>query len=130
MLEDKDTAPTAPLARQLAHLACHSESMPVLVERSHGGALVLDRWWWSTLAYGWYGGGATSIGVDESTFRTLISAIWAPIHADVVFLFLQSHEADNNNLDGVAAGYQAIANQSPIPVVYVPQWRKTKLMSS
>lgn len=120
VLEDKDTAPTDPLARQLAHLSCHSESMPTLVEKASSGALVLDRWWWSTLAYGWYGGGETGLGMDEHTFRTVIEAIWAPIRADIVFLFLHAHEADRNNVDGVSEGYQTIADQSLVTVVRVP----------
>lgn len=120
VLEDKHTAPTAPLARQLAHLACHSESMPTLVEKASNGALILDRWWWSTLAYGWYGRGETDLGIDEHSLRTLIGAIWAPICADVTFLFLHAYEADSNNVDGVAAGYESIADQSPETVVRVP----------
>lgn len=120
VLEDAHKAPTDPLARQLAHLSCHSESMPTLVEKSSSGALMLDRWWWSTLAYGWYGRGETDLGIDEHTFRTLIEAIWAPISADVVFLFTHDHEADSNNVDGVSDGYQTIADQSPLIVVRVP----------
>lgn len=72
LLEDKTAAPTGPLARQLAHLACHSEAMPTLIETARQGAVVLDRWWWSTLAYGWYGRGETDLGLDEHTFRALI----------------------------------------------------------
>lgn len=120
VLENKDTTPSHPLARQLAHLACHSESMPTLVEKARSGALVLDRWWWSTLAYGWYGKGETDIGIDEPTFRNLIEGVWAPIPADVVFLFLHAYEADSNNVDGVAEGYQKIADQSPVTVIRVP----------
>lgn len=121
VLENKDTTPKGPLARQLANLACHSESMPTLVQRTTSGALVLDRWWWSTLAYGWYGKGETDLGIDEQTFRSLIEGIWAPIRADVVFLFLHAYETDSNNADGVAEGYQKIADQSPVTVVRVPQ---------
>ncbi len=120
VLEDKHTAPTDLLARQLAHLSCHSELMPKLVEKTSSGALVLDRWWWSTLAYGWYGRGETDLGIDEHTLRTLIEEIWAPIRADVVFLFLHAHEADSNNVDGVSEGYQTIADESPLAVVRVP----------
>ena len=120
VLENKDTTPSHALARQLAHLACHSESMPALVEKARHGALVLDRWWWSTLAYGWYGKGETDLGIDEPTFRNLIEAIWSPIRADLVFLFLHAYEADSNNVDGVAEGYQQIADQSPATVVRVP----------
>lgn len=120
VLEDTHTAPIDPLARQLAHLSCHRESMPTLVEKTSSGALVLDRWWWSTLAYGWYGRGETDLGIDEHTFRTLIEATWAPIRADVVFLFSHAHEADSNNVDGVSDGYQTIADASPLAVVRVP----------
>lgn len=120
LLEDKTTAPSGQLARQLAHLACHSEAMPALVETASRGALVLDRWWWSTLAYGWYGRGESDLGLDENTFRALIDAIWAPINADVVFLFLHAFAQDDNNVDGVARGYQTIGEQSPATVVQVP----------
>lgn len=120
VLENQDTAPVGSLSRQLAHLACHSESMPRLVEKARSGALILDRWWWSTLAYGWYGRGEADLGIDERTFRTLIEAIWAPICADLTFLFLHAYEADLNNADGVAAGYETIADLSPATVVRVP----------
>lgn len=120
LLEDQDTRPTDPLARQLAHLACHSESMPTLATKAKSGALVLDRWWWSTLAYGWYGRGKVDLGIDERTFRTLTESIWAPLSADVVFLFLHTYEADSNNVDGVSMGYQALADQSPTTVIHVP----------
>ncbi len=116
----EDAPPTSPLARQLTHLACHSEAMPTLVEFTVGGALVLDRWWWSTLAYGWYGRGETDLGIDEHTFRDVIDRIWTPIRADVVFLFLHACAADSNNVDGVAEGYDEIADQSPMTVVRVP----------
>lgn len=116
----EDAPPTSPLARQLSHLACHSEAMPTLLETTSGGALVLDRWWWSTLAYGWYGRGETDLGIDEHTFRTLIESTWAPIRADVVFLFLNAYAADSNNVDGVAEGYDKIADQSLMTVVRVP----------
>lgn len=116
----EDAPPTSPLARQLSHLACHSEAMPSLVETTSGGALVLDRWWWSTLAYGWYGRGETDLGIDEHTFRSLIDSIWTPILADVVFLFLHAYAADSNNVDGVAEGYDKIADQSAMTVVRVP----------
>lgn len=120
VLENKDTTPTHPLARQLAHLTCHSESMPTLVEKARSGALVLDRWWWSTLAYGWYGRGESVFGIQELTFRSLIEEIWAPIRADVIFLFLHTYESDRNNVDGVAGGYQTVADKSPATVVRVP----------
>lgn len=120
LLENKDTTPSHPLARQLAHLACHSEVMPTLVDKAERGALVLDRWWWSTLAYGWYGRGEGAFGIEEPTFRALVEEIWAPIRAHVVFLFLHAYESDRNNVDGVAEGYRTLADQSSATVVRIP----------
>src|SRR5437868_1252792 len=46
----------SPLARQLLHLACHAENLPALAEARQERGVILDRWWWSTVAYGWFGG--------------------------------------------------------------------------
>src|SRR5205814_6354238 len=56
------------LARQLAHLACHAENHQALVAATEVKALVLDRWWWSTVAYGWYGGPVRQSGLPEADF--------------------------------------------------------------
>ncbi len=82
--------------------------------------LVLDRWWWSTMAYGWYGGGVRSSGVDEATFRSLVAAIWAPIRADLVCLFDQPHTADANNSPAVRGGYLTLASAETSTTLSVP----------
>lgn len=112
--------PAAGLSRQLTHLASHSENMTALVEASRTGALVLDRWWWSTMAYGWYGGGIAASGLSEAAFRELIDCIWAPIVPDIIFLFLTPRENDPNNSDGVADGYRSLAAAHSGNVVLVP----------
>lgn len=118
VLETK--APASALARQLAHLSCHSESIDDLIAAAERGALVLDRWWWSTLAYGLYAN-PDSLGIAEETFRTLIDQVWHRIEADVVFLFLTAHAPDENNVPGVKEGYEAIAVASDRDrVVLVP----------
>lgn len=111
--------PARPLARQLAHLSCHSESIEDLLDSARRGALVLDRWWWSTLAYGWYPNGG-DLGLSEATFRSLIDEVWGAVTADLVFLFLDAHLSDVNNADGVREGYAAIAASHPDYVVIVP----------
>jgi hypothetical protein len=83
-------------------------------------ALVLDRWWWSTIAYGWYRHGEAELAVGEQTFRSLVDEIWNPIQADVVFLFLNAFVDDANNTDAVVAGYEAIATDAQSPIVVVP----------
>lgn len=80
--------PESGLARQLTHLASHSENIVKIINAAGAGSLVLDRWWWSTLAYGWYGGDVPRTGLSESAFRELIDCIWAPVTASTVFLFL------------------------------------------
>lgn len=112
--------PSSDLARQLAHLACHSENMARLVRTVESRALVLDRWWWSTMAYGWYGGSVEQTGISETVFRELITTIWEPVHASIVFLFLMPHEDDENNVAGVAEGYRILAAQQSAVVITVP----------
>jgi len=110
-LETEGEEPTSGLAKQLAHLACHAESIGQLVAAVDSRALVLDRWWWSTLAYGWYGGSVRESGFSERSFRELIHAIWAPVIASVIFVFLEPHRLDSNNGTGVEAGYRSLLNQ-------------------
>jgi dTMP kinase len=116
--------PASGLARQLAHLACHSETMTSLVDGAASGALVLDRWWWSTIAYGWYGGAVQASGISESTFRELISVVWAPFTASIVFLFLTPRGEDPNNVSGVEDGYRELAATHPGLAVVVPDLAK------
>jgi hypothetical protein len=82
-------------------------------------ALVLDRWWWSTWAYGWSSGSVQRSGISESCFRELIETIWKPVVSSVVFLFLEPHDVDDNNVDGVEAGYRALAAAHPDVAVIV-----------
>jgi thymidylate kinase len=112
--------PSSGLARQLAHLASHSENISKIREATGAGSLVLDRWWWSTMAYGWYGGDIPDTGLSESAFRELIECIWAPVTASIVFLFLTPREDDANNVDGVADGYRALAAGHGSNVALVP----------
>jgi hypothetical protein len=58
--------PASGLGRQLAHLASHSENVAALRAAARSGALVLERWWWSTMAYGGYGGDVADTGLSEA----------------------------------------------------------------
>jgi thymidylate kinase len=112
--------PTSDLARQLAHLACHAESMSRLVAAVKDRALVLDRWWWSTLAYGWFGGSVEQSGLREESFNDLIQTIWQPIKPSLVFVFLEPHQGDCNNNAGVEAGYRALLTKNTEVALQVP----------
>jgi len=117
-------APTSGLGKQLAHLACHCEHMPALIDATRSKALVLDRWWWSTLAYGWHAQAVQDSGIAESTFRDLIATVWRPIQASIVFLFLSAREIDANNVDGVEHGYREMASTHTGEVHVVPALSK------
>lgn len=120
LLEEPESRPTSGLAQQLAHLACHAESVPALRQRLTSGAVVLDRWWWSTLAYGWGGGPVADSGVSLETFERLIGSVWRGVEAQVVFVFDHPHGEDDRNNAGVAAGYAALSERYDEIAVPVP----------
>lgn len=117
----EDTPINSPLAWQLLHLACHAENIDAVSQARDSGGVVLDRWWWSTVAYGWHGAGLANGDVDELTFFGMIDAIWSRLPADVVFLFTTSYRADTLNRDQVRDGYARLAAQYPSITVVVPE---------
>ena len=120
ILEDPNRRPRSGVAQQLAHLACHAENMPYLAEQLKTRALLLDRWWWSTLAYGWYGGPIRDAGFTQANFEELIHRVWAPIVPSVIFVFDTPREEDSNNLTGVAEGYAVLLAASANIAVQIP----------
>lgn len=90
-------------ARQLLHLACHVESQPHLrrmLDRPQ--AVILDRWWWSTYAYG-----RGTIGTfTDSAWFDLCQQFWAGWRPDAVFLFTETYALDNKNRAAVWDGYR------------------------
>jgi dTMP kinase len=95
------------LAKQLLHLACHAENMSALRIARQQRGLILDRWWWSTMAYGWYGGLSTI--VDHDRFLGAVSMVWQNFDADLVFVFLTSFSPDDRNTSAIEAGYRRLA---------------------
>ncbi|QPS33657.1 dTMP kinase [Brevibacterium casei] len=116
--------PKSGLGRQLAHLTSHSENMTALLAATRSGALVLDRWWWSTMAYGWYGGDIPASGLSKTSFRELIDCVWKPITASAIFLLLTPRDEDLNNVAGVAEGYRELAAEHTGTVITVPPLSK------
>jgi dTMP kinase len=108
----------SPLATQLLHLACHSENMSALRATRHKRGLILDRWWWSTMAYGWYGG--LNAAVDYGEFSGAVSMVWQNFDADLIFVFLTSFSTDPRNTSSIEAGYQRLAQQSSEAIIVPP----------
>lgn len=95
-------SPTSGLAKQLFHVACHAESIDTLRARRPAGVLV-DRWWWSTIAY------SANLGAADRAFiRVAVDHVWADLNADLIVCFLHPFRTDENNLDGIAAGYRSL----------------------
>ena len=111
---------SSPLARQLLHIACHAENIGPIADARAQYGLFLDRWWWSTVAYGWYGAGLAGVGLNESVFFGLIESVWSAQQADVVFLFMTPRESDQLNKDEVRAGYAGLAAEHEAITIAVP----------
>jgi dTMP kinase len=111
---------SSPLALQLLHMACHAENIRPIADARARHGLFLDRWWWSTVAYGWYGAGLAGTGLNDSVFFGLIESVWSAQQADVVFLFMVPHESDRMNKNEVPRGYVALAAEHENITVTVP----------
>lgn len=109
-----------PVARQLLHLASHSESRVTIQDALKSSSVVLDRFWWSTVAYGLsdpqFGFGPD----DAATVKALMDSIWADAAPSVVFLFTSVHDADHRNRIEVMNAYAELAAKFSPTTVLVP----------
>lgn len=108
---------SAPLARQLLHLACHAETIPLISKALETRAVFLDRSWWSTLAYG----STDRIeGTDAKLLRSIVENLWGSISIDLVFLFLEPH--DSAAYDQVLReSYETLAATSGTSTMSIPR---------
>jgi hypothetical protein len=106
--------------RQLLHIACHAENIGPIADARVRRGLFLDRWWWSTVAYRWYGAALARSGLAESVFFGLIESVWSALQADVVFLFMTPHENDRLNTEEVRSGYAVVAAEHEAIALVVP----------
>ena len=111
-----------PLTRQLLHLASHSEHyatqlIPALAERS----VIMDRCWWSTVAYGFYGGRLEEQGYDLEWFLALAQKPAQEVRPSVVFLFTEPYLDDRHNTEEVKTGYWELAERYADIVCFMPQ---------
>jgi dTMP kinase len=106
-----------PLAMQLLHLASHAqhyetEILPAL-DRS---AVVMDRCWWSTVAYGYFGGGLADVMPPED-FERLARLPARGREPDMVFVLPAANPLDSEN---VLAGYDWLRARHSSTSVAVP----------
>lgn len=108
-----------PLARQLLHLASHAQELDRL--RTTSEAVFLDRFWWSTVAYGWHG---VRPAFSRTALARLAERVWRGIEPDVIFMFDKPHVEDPHNTPDVIAGYEWLEHEyhqdRDCPVFHVP----------
>jgi dTMP kinase len=104
-----------PLARQMLHLASHAQSVETLIRPAlrEGRPVILDRWWWSTVAYGYYGARLDRRCFNVDQYMRMCKSVWGGITADLVVMFMQPHKKDKHNTPKIENGYYDVANGAP-----------------
>lgn len=122
-----------PTARQFLHLACHAqhwqdELLPAL---NAGKTVVLDRFWWSTVAYGYFDGKVANGRMDPQEFIDLVRLPMPPhLVPDILFYFNKPYAEDRHNTERLVRGYEWLAsylshpNHVQYPIYRVP-WGTT-----
>lgn len=118
-----------PLTRQLLHLAAHTEhySDVIIPALTAGYSVVMDRCWWSTMAYGYFGGGLAEF-FPEDWFLELATAPTQGRMPDLVLLFMEPYLEDHHNTPEVEQGYWELAERYADRIAMIPQCdSKTKM---
>lgn len=122
-ITEKYKTELSPWTRQYLHLASHAHhyESQIIPELLSHGSVFMDRCWWSTVAYGLFGGLLAS-HVDPADFIKVAQYPTQGYMPDVVFAFTDPWVEDGHNTVEVAMGYQwLIDNIFGIDIVKVPQ---------
>lgn len=105
--------------RQLLHLSVHADELDgtILPHLQRPEAVFLDRFWWSTVAYGWEG---LRGRFSKRALRDLCQAVWEGVEPVVVYLFLEPLKHDRHNTRHVRRGYEWLAEEFSDIVTLVP----------
>jgi thymidylate kinase len=99
-----------PWTRQFLHLASHATHYDRIFEELEERAVILDRCWWSTVAYGWYDG-ALHEQVPLEVFEWLATVPAQNRPPDLVCLFMNPHVEDYHNTDALVEGYRKLRDR-------------------
>ena len=107
----------SPASLQALHVAAHLDAIEraILPALSDGTWVILDRFWWSTWAYG------CASGADRSVLDAMIGVErvqWGDTQPDVLFLVDRSDAPANQDSEELRAAYRTLygAEQSRHPV--------------
>lgn len=110
-----------PVTRQLLHLASHAEHYErTIIPRLSDGSVVMDRCWWSTIAYGYFSGNLQYAVPDYEFFERLAKLPTQGMEPDVVFVFMRAWRKDRHNTTALIAGYNSLIERYPDVVETVP----------
>lgn len=113
-----------PMTRQLLHLACHASSITQLIALRDEQGLILDRWWWSTIAYA-----RAAIDPEEVRGEAVLNAlsivaqtVWEPLiprleDPSASFIFLHPVKPDPHNTPALLEAYERRVMTSAARVV-------------
>ena len=121
-----------PASRQVLHIAAHVEVIEARIRPAlaSGAWVILDRFWWSTVAYG------LASGVDAEFLELLVQAeskFWGDILPAVIF-YIERPANDEPIDQGLLCAYDAlirdctgssvvrVKNDAPIPEVLTRIW--------
>lgn len=121
----------SPLARQLLHLASHAEhyERTIIPHLKAGGVVFLDRCWWSTVAYGYFGSSLRD-EVSAFNFFRLARMPARETMPDAVMLFLDPHEEDRHNTPAVMEGYEHLRQKYAHTTYRVPTGSREQVTES
>lgn len=105
-----------PLTRQFLHLASHAEHYANFITPSLlDGGVILDRCWWSTIAYGWYAGG---IDMEYHEFYRMVTLPTGGRFPSIVFLSMNSFKETPGS--ALLQGYWELQEQYLETTVLLP----------
>jgi thymidylate kinase len=104
-----------PTSLQLLHIAAHVDAIEsqLLPTLALGETVVLDRFWWSTWAYG------ITSGANARSLELMLAIEeqhWRDVVPDVIFLILNRAVEAESSLNPVLAEYKQLASRVGPPV--------------
>ena len=109
-----------PTSLQLLHVAAHIDTLErrIIPALGTGQAVVMDRFWWSTLVYG------TEQGAVRGSLESMIELErrhWGELSPDVVFLVTRRRpfrdELSQARFERLAEAYRGLASATPSTVL-------------
>lgn len=99
------------ITRQLLHLAAHAEHQTAIRRYLIQESVILDRWWWSTFAYGWFNNDIVPGSWDMGEWLELCLKTWQNLYANVVLYFSEPYTEDRHNSKRLLEGYNHLIDK-------------------